>query len=116
MSEVKPRLCEPGVKYFLSNTLKECRNFKDKNISFFFNIGATLMFFTAVAGFLFYKYKGRITPSERALKNRKKEEYIMSKLQYLSAIRQKRSQDMITNIPTWANNPEAEIYMKKNNM
>ena len=38
MSEVKPRLCEPGVKYFLSNTLKECRNFKDKNISFFFTI------------------------------------------------------------------------------
>lgn len=113
MSTVKPILCEPGVKYFVSKSLKECRNFKDRHISLLFNIGAMLLLFLAVGGFLFYKYKGRITPSERALKNRKKEEYIMSKLQYLSAIRQKNSQDMITNIPTWANNPEAEIYRKK---
>ena len=113
MSESKPILCEPGVKYFVSKSLKECRKFKDRHISFFFNIGATILLIIAICGFLFYKYKGRITPSERALQNRKKEEYIMSKLQYLSAIRQKKSQDMITNIPTWANNPEAEIFRKK---
>jgi hypothetical protein len=113
MSTVKPILCEPGVKYFISKSLKECRNFKDRHITLLFNIWAMLLLFAAVGGFLFYKYKGRITPSERALINRKKEEYVMSKLQYLSAIRQERSQDMITNIPTWANNPEAEIFRKK---
>ena len=113
MSDGKPILCEPGVKYFVSKSLKECRKLKNHYMCLFFNIGALLLFVIGIGLFLFYKYKGRITPSERALKNRKKEEYIMSKLQYLSAIRQQKSQDMITNIPTWANNPEAEIFRKK---
>ena len=112
MSEVKPILCEPGVKYFISNSLKECKSFKDRYYSFMFNIGAIIVFIMGVGSFLYYKYKGRITKSEMAIKNRKKEEYIMSKLQYLSAIRRQKSDEMITNIPSWANNPEAEIFSK----
>ena len=27
---IKPTLIEPGVKYFLNQTLKQCREFKDK--------------------------------------------------------------------------------------
>ena len=33
-----PRLIEPGVRYFLSGTLKECRKFKDNHFNAFFNI------------------------------------------------------------------------------
>ena len=113
MNEGIPILCEPGVKYFVSNTLKECHKFKERHWSFFFNIGASVFLMVAIGGFLYYRYKGRLTHMEIALKNRKKEEYIMSKLQYLSAIRQKKSQDMITNIPSWGNNPEAEILRRK---
>ena len=55
MSDVKPILCEPGVKYFVSNSLKECRKFKDHYISLFFNIGALLLFVIGVGLFLYYK-------------------------------------------------------------
>ena len=110
---LNPKLCEPGTKYFMSNMLKECHKFKLQYISFFFNIGMMFLFIAMVGGFLLYRYKGRLTISEVALKNRKKEEYIMSKLQFLSAIRNNNSQDMITNLPDWVNNPEAEILRRK---
>ena len=34
----KPILIEPGVKYFLSETLKQCKDFKDKYYNTLFNI------------------------------------------------------------------------------
>ena len=34
-----PKLIEPGVRYFLSGTLKECRKFKDKNSSILLKTG-----------------------------------------------------------------------------
>ena len=41
--EQKPLLIEPGVKYFIGSTLKECRKFKDRHISMIFNISMTLL-------------------------------------------------------------------------
>ena len=35
----KPSLVEPGVKYFLRETLKQCKDFKDKYHNTLFNIG-----------------------------------------------------------------------------
>lgn len=34
----KPVLIEPGVKYFLSETLKQCNQFKNKYNNILFNI------------------------------------------------------------------------------
>ena len=36
--DTNPTLIEPGVRYFIGGTLKECRRFKDRNISIIFNI------------------------------------------------------------------------------
>ena len=66
----EPSLCEPGVKYFIGHSLKESHKFKEKYMNYFYNIGMTLIFFGSIAGFLIYRYKGRITPQETALKNR----------------------------------------------
>ena len=35
----KPMLTEPGVKYFLNETLKQCHQFKEKHNNMIFNIG-----------------------------------------------------------------------------
>ena len=66
-----------------------------------------VVFIVIVGGFLTYKYRGKPTPSELAIKNREKQEYIISKLQQLSDVRSKTNHDMITGLPLW--NTQAEM-------
>ena len=113
MEESVPALCEPGVKYFIGGSLKECHKFKEKHASMLFNIAMTFLLIAAVSGFLVYRYKGKLTPSEIAIKSRKKQDYIVSKLQIRSSIKQKKNQDMITNLPSWHNNPEVHMFQRK---
>jgi hypothetical protein len=103
MNSIKPTLIEPGVRYFLNGTLKECRKFKDNYISVIFNISMILLLFVIVGGFLMYRYKGKPTPAELELKTRKKQEYIVSKLQQLAIEKKKNSVNttMITGLPEW---------------
>ena len=103
MNYIKPTLIEPGVKYFLNGTLKECRKFKDNYISVIFNISMVLLLVALVGGFLMYRYKGKPTPAEIELKNRKKQEYIVSKLQQLAIEKKKNTVNtsMITGLPEW---------------
>jgi hypothetical protein len=108
-----PRLTEPGVKYFISSTLKECRKFKDRHISILFNIGMIMVFIIIVGGFLFYKYKGKLTAEEIQYNNRIKHEYIISKLQQLTIHKHKQNETLITNLPTWENHPEASILQNR---
>ena len=103
----KPILTEAGTKYFLSQTLRECRRFKERNINIIFNISMMILLITIVSGFLIYKYKGKMSPEEVARKNRESQEYIISKLQQLSSLRSKSSGEMITNLPVW--NTHAEM-------
>ena len=49
-----PKLIEPGVRYFLSSTLKECRKFKDFHNSIFFNAYMAGLFVLVIGGFLYY--------------------------------------------------------------
>ena len=112
MEDAQPTLCEPGVKYFIGCSLKESHKFKEQYMNFFYNIGMCVLFFGSIAAILMCRYKGRITPQELALKNRKKQEYIIQKLQHLASIKQQNNKNMITNLPTWENNPETEMLKK----
>ena len=40
-----PMLTEPGVKYFINETLKQCRQFKENYQHIIFNIVLLVMFF-----------------------------------------------------------------------
>jgi hypothetical protein len=104
--QIRPHLTEPGVKYFLSQTLKECRKFKDKYQTIIFNVSLFLFLLFIIGSILYFKYKGRLSPSEIKRKNKEKQEYIFSKLQQLALVKQK--QTLITDLPVW-NNPEVEI-------
>lgn len=96
-----PYLIEPGVRYFIGETLKECYKFKERHINILYNIGMTFMFIITVATLLVYKFKGRLTPSEIALKNQKNQEYIVSKLQQISIHKNLKNynENMITDLP-----------------
>ncbi len=108
-----PVLCEPGVKYFIGSSLKECRKFKERNLSIFFNIGMSFMFIIIFGGFLVYKYKGKLTPIEIAAKKKKEKNYIISKLEQIAAAKHLQNQSMITNLPRWDDHPEIDRLRRK---
>ena len=94
-----PRLIEPGVKSFINSTLKDCRRLKDNYETIIFNISMFCIFILVVGGFLLYHYRGKLTPAEIEIKNRKKQEYIISKLQQMAHLR--KNQGLITTLPQW---------------
>jgi len=98
-----PRLIEPGVRYFLSGTLKECRKFKDNHTSIFYNIYMTGALAMVIGLFLLYRYKGKLTPAEVELKTRKKHEYIISKLNQIAYLKKNQGlpEGMITGLPAF---------------
>ena len=99
----KPILTEPGVKYFLHQTLKQCHIVKDKFHNMVFNIGLFIAFLIVLALILLYKYKGKLTPVEVEKKNKEKQEYILSKIQKFQKAKRIAHQELITGLPAWDN-------------
>ena len=99
MNYIKPSLTENTTKYYIRKSLIEVRQFKDKYITIFVNILLLLILLGAIIGFLLFKYKGKLTPQEKLIKEREKKQYLFKKLQQYSYEKQKNSQNLITNLP-----------------
>ena len=99
----KPRLTEPGIKYFLNETLKQCHIHKINYHNLLINIGLFILFLIILGGILVYKYKGRLTPVEIAQKNKEKQQYILEKIKNFQIAKQKAHQELITGLPHWEN-------------
>jgi len=110
----KPTLVEPGVKYFLNETLKQCHIIKSKFHNTIFNIGLLIGFLIVLGLILLYKYKGRLTKVELERKNREKQEYILSKIQKFQQAKRAAHQELITGLPHWEN--EYNIIHSKPNL
>ena len=100
---LKPSLIEPGVKYFLRETLKQCHVFKEKYHNFLFNIGLFILLVIVIGIVLLCKYKGRLTPAEREEKTREKQQYILSKIKTFQEAKKQAHQELITGLPNWEN-------------
>ena len=108
----KPILIEPGVKYFLNETLKQCHAFKEKYNNMLFNIGITVLFFIILGILLIYKYKGKLTPQEIEEKEMEKKRYILSKIRNYQESKLRAQQQLITGLPHWEN--EYDTITQKN--
>jgi hypothetical protein len=97
----KPMLTEPGVKYFLNETLKQCHYIKEKYNNMLFNIGLLIVFFIVLGILLFYKYKGKLTPEEIHQKELDKKTYILSKIRNYQDAKVRAQQELITGLPHW---------------
>lgn len=97
----KPALTEPGVKYFLHQTLKQCHIVREKFHNTIFNIGLFLAFLIILAVILLYKYKGKLTPVEIERKNKEKQQYILSKIKNFQEVKRRAHQELITGLPAW---------------
>jgi uncharacterized membrane protein affecting hemolysin expression len=96
-----PVLIEPGVKYFLRETLHQCHEFKKKYNNFLFNIVLFIAFVLLVGIVLAMKYKGKPTSLERIKRNQEKEQYLLSKIKLLEEETRKKNEDLITGLPAW---------------
>ena len=99
----KPILIEPGIKYFLSETLKQCHIIKEKYYNKLFNIFLLVFFIFILFCILLWKYKGRLTPLEIDKKNKEKQQYILSKIKQFQENKKKAHQELITGLPSWDN-------------
>lgn len=99
----KPMLTEPGVKYFISETLKQCHNFKEKYQNMIFNITLLIVFFIILGILLLYKYKGKLTHEEIEQKDLLKKQYILSKIRNFQDAKIRAQQELITGLPHWEN-------------
>ena len=110
----KPSLTEPGVKYFLNETLKQCKEFRLKYNNIIFNITMFILFLIILGGILLYKYKGKLTPIEKEQKNQQKRQYIMSKIKNFTDAKRLAHQELITGLPGWEN--EYDTITRKNTL
>ena len=52
----RPILTEPGVSYFLKETLKKCKIKKDVEMNNLMNLGLLITFITIASSLLYYKF------------------------------------------------------------
>ena len=97
----KPQLVEPGAKYFLQQTLKKCREFKIKYYNVLMNIAGVFAILFVLSLVLYIKYKGKMSPSERARREREKRKYIMKKIESYQEDKLRMQQELITGLPHW---------------
>lgn len=95
----KPMLIEPGIKYFFNETLKQCREFRNNYHNLMFNVSLFLFFLVILGVVLLYKYKGKLTPVEKDMKDRMKQQYILSKIKNFQDAKRIAHQELITGLP-----------------
>ena len=95
----KPSLIEPGVKYFLNETLKNCRNKKQLSEKININIALLVVFFFIVGSILYYKWKNKPTLEELKQRDNIKKHYILNKIKQITDKKLKDRNETITNLP-----------------
>lgn len=100
----KPVLTEPGVKYFMNEVLKTCNERKSLFTNSIFNLVLFLLFVLIVGGFLYYKYRGKLTLEEKEAKMREQKQDVLARLNALNVkieTTKKGVANMITDLPMW---------------
>ena len=105
----KPTLIEPGVKSFFSGVLKGCNQIRSNHYNTIFNVSMFALFIFLLSSILYFKYKGKLTPEEKERKREQEKQYILTRLNNVSAVihmdRQKvgniTSANLITDLPGW---------------
>ena len=97
--EEQTKLVEPGVRFFLRKTLRNCREKKNIVYTRLFNIGLFLAFVSVLGGILYYKYKGKLTPAEKKARKDKEELYLTEKIKSMKVQVKRDSNMIITDLP-----------------
>ena len=107
-----PFLVEGGFKYFINESLKSCKKIRQEYINNVFNISLFLFLILGIFLFLYIKYKGRLTKEEIKERERKKEQYILTRIKNYQDDKRRNSQKLISGLPHWSNEYD-DIYKNK---
>ena len=69
-------LVEPGMKYFINQTLIKCKELKDRNTNLIYNISLFIGFVIVLGLFLYYRHKSKLSTKEEKEKDNKKKIYM----------------------------------------
>ena len=94
-----PILTEPGVKYFLGETLKNCNKQKKEYNYYLTNISFFFVFIIILSCYLFYKYKTRPTEKDKEKIKKLKRDYFVTKVRQMQTEKAKLTNQQITNLP-----------------
>lgn len=101
-----PNLTEPGITYFLNQSLKQCHKVRMAYYHNLLNIGLLIGFILIFGLILLYKYKGKLTPEEQKQRSFEKYKYILDKVVKIKEDKLKMNQQLITGLPYWNNDFE----------
>ena len=104
-------LTEPGVTFFINETLKQCHSIKESYKNTIINIWLFVFFLIVLGILLVYKYKGKLTQQEIEEKEMQKKQYILSKIRNFQDAKIRAQQELITGLPHWET--EFDIINKK---
>jgi hypothetical protein len=91
-----PRLIEPNVKNYLYSTLQQCHDKKEVIYGWLFNTSIFIVIVVVVGSVLYFCRKSKLTPYELSEKQRKEQEYIVSKIRQYQSV---KKDGFITNLP-----------------
>jgi hypothetical protein len=83
-----PSLVEPTIHSILQHELKNSHESRFKKDSLYLNLFGFVFLFSLIALILWTHYKGKQDIATRVMKERKKKEYVMSKLHYYQRIKE----------------------------
>ena len=109
----RPRLIEPGMKYFINASLEQCHRFKHTHYNFLYNLGLFISFVIVISIVLYYKYKIKNNQKLQEEKKRQQKEYVLNKLRFMQDYKNIQVSNLMTDLPTWQNNPEVQFYNRK---
>ena len=101
MNNIKPMLTEPGITYFINESLKQCHSIKETYQNTIINIWLLVGFLMVLGILLLYKYKGKLTQKEIEEKDVQKKQYILSKIRNFQDAKVRSQQELITGLPHW---------------
>lgn len=107
----RPSLTEPGVRYFLRETLKQCHIKSTAHYNTLWNCGIFLLFIIIFGIILAYRKRYKLTPEEEKEKKEKDHAYIMTKIKSLREEKRQINNEIITNLPKFES--DFEIMHKK---
>ena len=67
------------------------------------NVSLFIVFLLILGAILLYKYKGKLTPVEKDMNDRMKQQYILSKIKNFQDAKRIAQQELITGLPGWEN-------------
>ena len=105
----RPKLIEPGVKYFLNVSLEHCKQIKSKYNNLFYNLGMLLLFITIFGTFLYMKYTHKNNKQLQETNRATQQQYIMNKLRFMQEHTKAQSRNIFTDLPVHEQNVEQRL-------